>query len=185
MALIECPDCKRQVSDSAPVCPGCGRPVAVAALPTGPTPTIASIAEGSAPTPPQNNGGCIKAILYMALVALVLVAALFGLSFLGVLVGLSGSGSSGSSPSSTVTRTEDAPDARKRMFRQDTASGLDDHVRTRVFSRSIKGAGRRCDSVTSATMQEPGVWLVECAPGYRFRFAFDESGTLQSLRPLP
>lgn len=28
MALITCPDCKQKVSDSAPTCPGCGRPVA-------------------------------------------------------------------------------------------------------------------------------------------------------------
>ena len=27
MALISCPDCNRQVSDSAPSCPHCGRPV--------------------------------------------------------------------------------------------------------------------------------------------------------------
>lgn len=27
MALIECPDCGRQVSDVAPACPGCGRPM--------------------------------------------------------------------------------------------------------------------------------------------------------------
>jgi predicted benzoate:H+ symporter BenE len=30
MALIECPDCKRQISDAATACLGCGRPVAVA-----------------------------------------------------------------------------------------------------------------------------------------------------------
>lgn len=28
MALIQCPDCGRQVSDGAPSCPGCGRPIA-------------------------------------------------------------------------------------------------------------------------------------------------------------
>jgi predicted RNA-binding Zn-ribbon protein involved in translation (DUF1610 family) len=28
MALIECPDCKREVSDAAKVCPHCGRPIA-------------------------------------------------------------------------------------------------------------------------------------------------------------
>ena len=27
MALVTCPDCKREVSDQAPVCPGCGRPM--------------------------------------------------------------------------------------------------------------------------------------------------------------
>lgn len=28
MALIKCPDCERQVSDQAPACPSCGRPMA-------------------------------------------------------------------------------------------------------------------------------------------------------------
>lgn len=28
MALIRCPDCQKDVSDAAPACPGCGRPVA-------------------------------------------------------------------------------------------------------------------------------------------------------------
>lgn len=27
MALITCPDCKKEVSDKAPNCPGCGRPM--------------------------------------------------------------------------------------------------------------------------------------------------------------
>lgn len=31
MALIECPDCRKQVSDAAPACPGCGRPINAAA----------------------------------------------------------------------------------------------------------------------------------------------------------
>lgn len=28
MALIACPDCEQNVSDSAPACPNCGRPIA-------------------------------------------------------------------------------------------------------------------------------------------------------------
>lgn len=31
MPLIKCPDCGKEVSDKAPVCPNCGRPIA----PTG------------------------------------------------------------------------------------------------------------------------------------------------------
>jgi len=27
MALVKCPDCGRDVSDAAPTCPGCGRPM--------------------------------------------------------------------------------------------------------------------------------------------------------------
>ena len=30
MALINCPDCKKEVSSSAPACPGCGAPIATA-----------------------------------------------------------------------------------------------------------------------------------------------------------
>jgi predicted amidophosphoribosyltransferase len=26
MPLIQCPDCKKEISDQAPVCPNCGRP---------------------------------------------------------------------------------------------------------------------------------------------------------------
>lgn len=35
MALIPCPECKREVSDKAPACPGCGHPIAMAAVPGG------------------------------------------------------------------------------------------------------------------------------------------------------
>lgn len=28
MALITCPDCQKQISDQAPTCPNCGRPIA-------------------------------------------------------------------------------------------------------------------------------------------------------------
>lgn len=28
MALISCPDCKKEISDKAPTCPGCGAPIA-------------------------------------------------------------------------------------------------------------------------------------------------------------
>lgn len=28
MSLIKCPDCGKEVSDKAPVCPNCGRPIA-------------------------------------------------------------------------------------------------------------------------------------------------------------
>ena len=33
MPLIECPDCKKQISDAAPTCPGCGRPMQPPAAP--------------------------------------------------------------------------------------------------------------------------------------------------------
>jgi hypothetical protein len=33
MALINCPDCNKQVSSNAPTCPGCGAPIAIATTP--------------------------------------------------------------------------------------------------------------------------------------------------------
>ena len=30
MALINCPDCNKEISDKAPACPGCGSPIASA-----------------------------------------------------------------------------------------------------------------------------------------------------------
>ena len=48
MALIQCPDCGRQVSDAAPTCPGCGRPIATqVALAYGPPPSYGG--QGLAP----------------------------------------------------------------------------------------------------------------------------------------
>lgn len=35
MPMLKCPDCFRDVSDAAPVCPGCGRPLAAAVLQKG------------------------------------------------------------------------------------------------------------------------------------------------------
>lgn len=31
MALINCPDCNKEISDKAPTCPGCGAPIGAAA----------------------------------------------------------------------------------------------------------------------------------------------------------
>lgn len=31
MPIIACPDCRKEISDAAPSCPGCGRPIAKAA----------------------------------------------------------------------------------------------------------------------------------------------------------
>ncbi len=49
MALIQCPDCSRQVSDAAPTCPGCGRPLkqAVAAVGFG-APSAAAVRQAGA-----------------------------------------------------------------------------------------------------------------------------------------
>ena len=46
MPLIACPDCNSKVSDQAPACPTCGRPLAVS---TPPDPKAADLAPRAAP----------------------------------------------------------------------------------------------------------------------------------------
>lgn len=58
MPLIPCPDCGTEVSDRAPVCPKCGRPIAPPVMPPSPTPfasaaTVAQVAS----TPTVNKSG--------------------------------------------------------------------------------------------------------------------------------
>ena len=43
MALIDCPDCGRQISDAAPACIGCGRPMSPGVPASGPSPAMTSI----------------------------------------------------------------------------------------------------------------------------------------------
>lgn len=40
MALIDCPDCTRSVSDQAPSCPNCGRPISTDSLGTQENPEV-------------------------------------------------------------------------------------------------------------------------------------------------
>jgi hypothetical protein len=53
MALIVCPDCKKEVSDNAPLCPQCGRSMAIIAA-----------------TPPKKSKWKIILIVFSALVAI-------------------------------------------------------------------------------------------------------------------
>lgn len=59
MALIACPDCGNQVSDAAPTCPRCGRPIAVTATPPAAAPAPAA-------APPKKKGtswGCMALLV--------------------------------------------------------------------------------------------------------------------------
>lgn len=60
MALLVCPDCRRQVSDAAPACPGCGRPV------TRPAPSFTRpgvYAADRPPIPPSSSRAGIASLL--------------------------------------------------------------------------------------------------------------------------
>lgn len=60
MALIKCPDCGTDVSNAAPACPKCGRPIAAAK---------------SAP-PQKKTSGC--AVVVLAIIILAAIGAIFG-----------------------------------------------------------------------------------------------------------
>ena len=60
MALIACPDCGKQISDAAPLCIGCGRPMAGATAPaTGPLPAVARALVPSGLSCPKCGGDLV------------------------------------------------------------------------------------------------------------------------------
>ena len=58
MALINCPECKRQISDKAPACPQCGCPIG------GPAPGQAPRTQQVAPEKPGMGAGCVVAFIF-------------------------------------------------------------------------------------------------------------------------
>ncbi len=72
MALVQCPDCKAEISDAAPACPKCGRPMGapapvVAPAPGQPKTVKATIWE-------SRNGGAIGCFVIVLILADVAVA---------------------------------------------------------------------------------------------------------------
>lgn len=81
MALIQCPDCKQDVSDAAPACPRCGRPIAARPVPAGPPLQFQ-------PPPKKSNFAAIGCLTIVVLGVIALMS-----------VGSSGSSGSRSAPS--------------------------------------------------------------------------------------
>lgn len=86
MALINCPECQRQVSDQAPSCPQCGYPLASRGVSTNtsiPAPTVTRIqheevnrgfSKGMDKGMEQIGTGCFKFIIAGIVCAVILVA---------------------------------------------------------------------------------------------------------------
>ena len=76
MALITCPDCKNSVSDQAPACPKCGRPIKVAF--TAPAaesrPSIITATKREGLFLQSMNVGCMLILAFFALVFFVAVS---------------------------------------------------------------------------------------------------------------
>lgn len=70
MALVKCPDCGKDVSSTAPACPGCGRPIAMKSGPFG------GLEKGVTVRPDlwhDPNVGCLGAAIVLALLAFLLI----------------------------------------------------------------------------------------------------------------
>jgi hypothetical protein len=69
MALVTCLDCKKEISDVAPACPGCGRPTTLAA----PTPTPDVARAPAVPTAPAASGsvGPVGVVLVIGVAILI------------------------------------------------------------------------------------------------------------------
>jgi hypothetical protein len=76
MALIECSECRKQVSDKAASCPGCGAPIAHADA------SLIHVSRNSGPLKVERTGGTWEAIGFLFIVA-------------AIFVGVAGSGSVG------------------------------------------------------------------------------------------
>ncbi len=179
MALIKCPDCGKEVSDSAESCPGCARPIKAAKL-------------GAAKGGSSGCGGCA---------GLAFLTAIGGLLFMGFCV-TSISNNVERAKQATARASTQAPVVARpnsatpdkpgpttpnptdvRLWRAN--SKWDDSARAFIFKSALRSAGQRCDSVESQIMGSPGVWSVRCAPGYDYRFVFDSQGKMTSAMRLP
>jgi predicted amidophosphoribosyltransferase len=65
VALVNCPDCNRQVSEAAPLCPNCGRPIAKV-----PFHSNAAMGKGEGIFMKSMNLGCIIGLVFLGLVVL-------------------------------------------------------------------------------------------------------------------
>ena len=75
MPLITCPDCQREISDSAPACPGCGRPQGVK------RPDVLVANKDGPPIPSKRKRGR-TAVRFFLLFHIIGLALILGLAFL-------------------------------------------------------------------------------------------------------
>jgi hypothetical protein len=75
MALVTCPDCRREVSDAAPACPGCGRPAGRPDLGPSPREGASESVQEAVSVGPAPRPRAVAAMIGAGTVALVLVVA--------------------------------------------------------------------------------------------------------------
>lgn len=73
MALINCPDCGKEVSDQAPTCPNCGRPIKKEVSKSKPEVKVEGQKEGCFLQ--TLNVGCM---IIFAIIGIIILLAIFG-----------------------------------------------------------------------------------------------------------
>jgi hypothetical protein len=103
MALINCPECRREVSDKAPMCPNCGAPIA---SPAAAPPTMFASMQ---PEPSKKkNVSCLSAGCLILLV----------LFFIGLVAGECGKSGGGSDSATNTTPAAPPPPSRDAIALQ-------------------------------------------------------------------
>ncbi len=104
MALIDCPECGKQVSDQAVACPHCGMPLKPMAAPAQPPPMLPPRPVVAPPAQPvRKHSGCLVILLGMVAVGIVVTCART----------LSGGGGSPSASTSAAAKPAASPQPSK------------------------------------------------------------------------
>jgi hypothetical protein len=162
MALIACGECKANMSSEALACPACGKP---------------NLA-GAAANKKGGGTGCLGAVTIAFAISLVLVLLVTFVPWFIGRFGLLRPAAAPANGSDEVSKRRDTV----RVLRQNIS--VDDHARAFIFQGALSHSGNRCDEVTTAIMGAPGVWTVNCAPGYVYRLSFDSEGEVTGAQRL-